>query len=100
MGKTATVVRHIPITQARANLGKIVRRARINRECFIVEKAGVPVAGIMNVDDMEDYLELQDPRVKAQIAQSQEDYRRGRVRDAREFLAELRRDTRKPNRHA
>ena len=46
---------------------RLVRRARVNREYFILEKDGIPVAGIMNVDDLEDYLKLQDPGVKKQI---------------------------------
>jgi len=28
----------------------------LNREYFILEKDGIPVAGIMNVDELEDYL--------------------------------------------
>jgi len=62
-----SVVHRIPLTRARINLGQVVRRARVNREYFILEKDGIPVAGIMNVDDLEDYLELQDPGVKKQI---------------------------------
>jgi hypothetical protein len=47
------------------------------------------VAGIMNVDDMEDYLELQDPALKKQIEQSKAEYRRGEAREVSVFLAEL-----------
>lgn len=83
------------IGEARLHLGQVVRRAHRNGEYFIVEKNGIPLAGIMNADELEDYLELQDPKVKKQIAQSNEDCRRGRVRDAREFLAELRREGKK-----
>jgi len=62
-----SVVHRIPLTRARINLGQVVRRARVNREYFILEKDGIPVAGIMNVDDLEDYLELQDPGGKKKI---------------------------------
>ncbi len=86
-----SVVHRIPITRARINLGQVVRRVHLNREYFILEKDGIPVAGIMNVEDFEDYLDLQDPGLKAQIRKSQEDYRRGTARDAGAFLAELRR---------
>ncbi|HME35487.1 MAG TPA: type II toxin-antitoxin system Phd/YefM family antitoxin [Candidatus Sulfotelmatobacter sp.] len=84
-----TVVHRIPLTKARINLGQVVRRVHVNREYFILEKDGIPVAGIMNVDDMEDYLELQDPALKEQIAQSNAEYRRGEAREVSEFLAEL-----------
>ncbi len=43
----------------------------------------------MDADDLEDYLELQDPQVKKQIAASRKDYEAGRVRDAWQVLAQL-----------
>ncbi len=86
-----TIVHRIPLTRARINLGQVVRRVHVNREYFILEKDGIPVAGLMNVDDLEDYLELQEPGLKNQIKRSQREYRRGKARDAGKFLAELRR---------
>jgi hypothetical protein len=85
-----TIVHRIPITKARINLGQVVRRVHTNRECFILEKDGIPVAGVMNVDDMEDFLELRDPALKDQIRKSYQEYRRGRARSASKFLIELR----------
>ncbi|HLE37186.1 MAG TPA: hypothetical protein VI699_08560 [Candidatus Acidoferrales bacterium] len=89
------VVHRLPITRARINLGQVVRRAHVHREFFILEKDGIPVAGIMNVDDLEDYLELQDASLKTQIRKSQQEYRRGKSRTAGRFLAELRRSSAK-----
>ncbi len=89
------VVNHIPLTKARINLGQVVRRAHVNREYFILEKDGIPVAGLMHVEDLEDYLEQQDPALKQQIRKSHQEYRRGQARDAGKFVAELRRPTRK-----
>lgn len=86
-----SVVHRIPITQARINLGQVVRRVHVNREYFILEKDGIPVAGLMNADDFEDYLDMQDPGLKKQIRRSQQEYRRGKARDAGKFLAGLRR---------
>ncbi len=86
-----TLVHRVPITRARINLGQVVRRVHLNREYFILEKGGIPVAGIMNVDELEDYLDLQDPGLKKQIRRSQEQYRRGKARDAGVFLNSLRR---------
>jgi PHD/YefM family antitoxin component YafN of YafNO toxin-antitoxin module len=86
-----SVVHRIPITQARINLGQVVRRAHVNREFFILEKDGIPVAGLMNVDDFEDYLDMQNPGLKKQIRKSQQEYRRGKARDAAKFLAGLHR---------
>lgn len=51
------------------------------------------MAGIMDADELEDYLELQDPKVKRFIKQSHQDYLAGRSRSAEELLAELRTKT-------
>ncbi len=84
-------VHRMPITKARINLGQVARRAHVNREYFILEKDGIPIAGVLSADELEDYLELQEPGLKAQIQKSSEEYRRGKGRHAAQFLAELRR---------
>lgn len=85
------VVHRVPITRVRINLGQVVRRVCLNREYFILDKDGIPVAGVMNADEMEDYLDLRDPGLKKQIRRSQDGYRRAKTRNATAFLAELRR---------
>lgn len=84
-----TVVSHLPLTKARVNLGQVVRRVHINREVFILEKDGIPVVGLIHVDDLEDYLEMRNLSVKEQIKTSAQEYRRGAARSAHEFLDEL-----------
>ena len=84
-----TLVNRIPITEARVNLDAVVKRVHLNGEYFILEKDGIPVAGIMDADELEDYFELRDPGVKKQIAGSRRDYEAGRVRPAKELLVEL-----------
>ncbi len=84
------MVHRLPITKARVNLGQLARRAHVNKEYFILEKDGIPVIGIMDADELEDYLELDDPKVQRQIQKSNEDIRAGRARKAEELLAELR----------
>jgi hypothetical protein len=68
-----TIINRLPLTEARVNLGQVVRHAHVNREFFILEKDGIPVVGLMHVDDLAHYLEM----------------RRGAARRAHEFLAEL-----------
>ena len=87
---TPRTVRHLPLTKVRINLGDVIKRVRINKEYVILEKDGIPVAGLMDIDEFEDYLEVQDPKVKRDIAASARDYRAGRSRPASELLAELR----------
>ena len=83
-------VTNIPITKARINLGALVKRVHLNKEYFILEKDGIPIAGLMDIDEFEDYLELQDPKVRAHIRKSNEEYLAGKSRPAEELLRELR----------
>ena len=83
-------VHRIAMTEARINLGQLARRAHVNHEYFILEKDDIPVIGIMDAGELEDYLELQDPEVSSQIAESNEDVKSGRTRPAVDLLADLR----------
>lgn len=83
------MVTTIPITKARINLGALVKRIRVNKEYFILEKDGIPVAGLMDIDEFEDYLEMQDKKVKRDITKSTEEFRVGKTRSAEDFMAEL-----------
>ena len=94
------MVTNIPITKARINLGALVKRVHLNKEYFILEKDGIPIAGLMDIDEFEDYLELQDPKVRQHIRKSNEEYQAGKSRPAEDLLAELRQGTRrKTTRH-
>lgn len=86
--RTATVYR-LPITKARINLGQLVRRVARNNEYFILEKDGIPVAGILGADELEDYLELRDPKAQGAIRKSAAERRAGKSRPMGEFLADL-----------
>jgi hypothetical protein len=48
----------------------------------------------MHVDDIEDYMELQNRSAKEQIRKSHAEYQRGEGRDAAKFLAELKKPIR------
>jgi antitoxin (DNA-binding transcriptional repressor) of toxin-antitoxin stability system len=84
-----TTINRLPITKARINLGQIARRAHNGNEYFILEKDGIPVIGIMAADELEDYIELRNARVKASIAASRKDRANGKTRPAGNLLAEL-----------
>jgi len=93
----ARMVNRLPITKARINLGQLAKRAHLQHEYFILEKDGIPVIGIMDADELEDYLELRNPDVKRQIRQSNLDARAGRVRPAEKLLQELTVGSSKPS---
>lgn len=85
------MVSRIPITKARINLGQLARRVHVNGEYFILEKDGIPVAGLMDAGELEDYLELRDPKIREHIRASYAEYAAGKARPADEFLSELKR---------
>ena len=83
------MVHYLPLTKARINLGAVVKRIHLNKEYVILEKDGIPIAGIMDIDEFEDYLELRDPKIREHIRTSTEEYFAGKSRPAEKLLAEL-----------
>ena len=83
------MVHRLPITKARINLGAVAKLAYLRGEYFILEKDGIPIAGIMGADEMEDYLELQDARVREHIRGSHEEFLAGKHKAAEDLLGEL-----------
>jgi hypothetical protein len=79
----------IPITKARINLGSIVKRASLDKELFILEKDGYPVAGIVGIDTIEDYIDINDSNLKKNIKKSFKEYEAGNSRNAKDFLKEI-----------
>jgi PHD/YefM family antitoxin component YafN of YafNO toxin-antitoxin module len=84
------MVERLPLTQARVHLGAVIKRVHLNKEYIILEKDGIPVAGLMDIDEFEDYLELQDPKVREHIRKSNKEYLAGKSRPLEEFRAERR----------
>lgn len=84
------MVHRLPITKARIHLGQLAKRAHVHKDYFILEKDGIPVIGIMDAEELEDYLEARNPRVRRFIHKSHEEYLVGKSRPAEELLAELR----------
>ncbi len=83
------MVQRLPLTKARIYLGALVKRVHLNKEYVILEKDGIPVAGVMDIDEFEDYLELQDPKVREDIRKSNAQYLAGKSRPAEELSREL-----------
>lgn len=85
-------IQRLPIAQGRINLGALVKRVHLHKEYVILEKDGIPLAGLMDIDEFEDYLELQDPKVREDIRKSNEEYLAGKGRPYGEFLGDLRKE--------
>jgi hypothetical protein len=78
---STTIVPPVPVIS--------IRSGKPGKEYFIIEKDGIPVAGLMDIDEFEDYLELKDPTVRRQIQESYGEYRTGKSRPAGLLLSEL-----------
>lgn len=89
ISKSKSLIHRLPLTEARNNLGKVVRRAHINKEMFILEKDGIPLAALMNISDFEDYLDSVDTDVNKEIKKSYNEYLQGKARPVEEFIAEM-----------
>jgi PHD/YefM family antitoxin component YafN of YafNO toxin-antitoxin module len=82
------MVRHMPLTKARINLGAVVKQVHLNKEYVVLEKDGIPIVALMDAEEFEDYLELKDPEVKRHIAASTKEYREGKSFPAEDLIAE------------
>ena len=61
------MTKNMPISKARVNLGAVVKGVRENGDVVILEKDGIPVASIVDVDvleDMRDALDLAAARAR------------------------------------
>ena len=83
------MIHRIPITKARINLGRLVRNVHVNKEYYILEKDGIPVVGVMDVNEFEDYLETHNPKIKKSINRSKEDFLSGKYKHANKLVIEL-----------
>ena len=79
----------MPMTKARRALGALVRGVHVDGDVVVLEKDGIPVAGLVDIDVLEDYLDASDPELREHIRQSMEDYRAGRTRPLRDVLEEI-----------
>ena len=61
------MTKNIPISKARVNLGAVVKGVREKGDVVVLEKDGIPVASIVNVDlveDLRDALDLAAARAR------------------------------------
>jgi prevent-host-death family protein len=85
-----TMITRIPLTKARDELGKLVKRVNEDKEYIVLEREGEAKAVIMDIDEFEDYLDRNDPTIQSTIAESRREHEQGKARPARELLTKLR----------
>ena len=89
MSNSKQTIRSVQISKAKSSLNSLVKRVHRDHEYLILKDNGTPLAAVMDIDEFEDYLELNDPRVQRDIEQSTKEFREGKGRPARELLTEL-----------
>ena len=75
MAIRAPKVTRVSATDAKTHFGELIRRVKVGKEYIIVERDGIPMLGILDADELEDYLDLHDESLKAQIRQGYQEYR-------------------------
>jgi PHD/YefM family antitoxin component YafN of YafNO toxin-antitoxin module len=76
----------IAITKARKNLGAIVKKINLEKGYIILEKNSLPIAGIMDIDEFEDYLDAQNVLIAKEITSSRKDAGAKRICSTRVLL--------------
>ena len=82
-------LRSLPITEARINLGSVVKQAYLQKKSFLLEKGGIPVAGIIGIEDFEDWLELSNPFVRDDIRKGYQEYKKKKTKPLKALLTKL-----------
>jgi len=96
MATRAPKVTRVSATEAKTHFGELIRRVKVGKEYIIVERDGLPVLGILDADELEDYLDLHDESLRAQIRQGYREYQAGKTRSVEKVLAEVRTTTKQP----
>ncbi len=92
---TKQTIRSVQISKAKISLNSLVKRVHRDHEYLILKDNGTPLVAVMDIDEFEDYLELNDPKVQRDIEQSTKEFREGKGRPVSELLEKLEQDERK-----
>ena len=89
----------IPALKLRRKLGEVLEKVARERERFVIEKAGIPLAILLEIHEYENLLdaleilaEQADPEFQKQLKEGWEEYKAGKARPLEEVLASLTED--------
>lgn len=71
-------------------MGEGIKRVPLNKENFVLEKGGIPVAAILGIDEFEDWLEMKDSKIKEQIRRGYKEYKKGKTIPLDKFFSKIR----------
>jgi prevent-host-death family protein len=55
-------VERIPITKARSMIGQLVNRVHTEKDRIVLEKSGIPVAALIDIDEFKQFLAFREAR--------------------------------------
>ena len=58
--KEQAQVEQIPITKARAMISTLVKRVHVDKERIVLEKSGMPVAALIDIEEFKRFLAFQE----------------------------------------
>ena len=57
-------VEQIPITKARAMISRLVNRVHVDKERIVLEKSGMPVAALIDIEEFKQFLAFQEANIR------------------------------------
>ena len=58
--KTETPIEQIPISKARSMIGKLVNRVHVEKEPVVLERGGMPVAALIDIDEFKQFMAFRE----------------------------------------
>ena len=53
-------VERIPMTKARTMIGQLVNRVHVDKQRIVLEKSGMPIVAIIDIEEFKQYLSLRE----------------------------------------
>ena len=58
--KTDNPIEQIPISKARSMIGKLVNRVHVDKEPVVLERGGMPVAALIDIDEFKQFMAFRE----------------------------------------
>jgi prevent-host-death family protein len=58
--KADAPIEQIPITKARSMIGRLVNRVHVGKERIVLEKGGMPVAALIDIDEFKQFMAFRE----------------------------------------
>ena len=79
------MVKTLSIQEAKDKLPGIIEKLR-SGDFVVVEKQGKPIAGIVDFEDMEDFIELNNASLQKQIQNGYKEFKTGKAKPSPPFF--------------